>query len=111
MSHPLRSKTIYYFTGVHEEVFSFDTNDEVGLWNAEVYAIKAESTAAFNKKESEGLTNEVRELYNNWMTRVNAFKGQFGEDRTPMDIKWALNTIERGLGLPETQWQNPPFFE
>ena len=71
-------------------------------------AIKAESSAAFNKKSSDGLTTEVRTLYNNWMARVISFKDLYNENRTPMDIKWALNSAQEALGLEKTQWENPP---
>ena len=36
------------------------------------------------------------------------FKDVFGENRTPQDIKWALNNTEEALGVVVTQWENPP---
>ena len=100
--------TILYTTGLHQEVYAFEDIAEKNRWETEVMAIKEGSAAAFNKKETEGLTTAVRTLYDNWMARVIAFKDQFTEARTPMDIKWALNTAQQALGVNVTQWDNPP---
>ena len=102
------SITILYTTGLHQEVYSFANLAEKQSWETEVMAIKADSSAAFNKKSSDGLTVEVRTLYDNWMARVIAFSNQYTEQRTPMDIKWALNSAQEALGLEKTQLVNPP---
>ena len=100
--------TVLYTTVIHQEVITFADVAEKCAWEAEVMAIKEGSTQAFNKKEQDGLTSDVRVLYDQWMAKVLAFKEQFGENRTPNDIKWALNSAEQALGVSVTQWQNPP---
>ena len=77
-------------------MITFANTAKKDLWDAEVLVIKAESAAAFNKKEEEGLTNSVQSAYNDWISHVLSFKNRFGEDRTPpQDIKWSLNTAEK----------------
>ena len=71
-------------------------------------AIKADSSAAFHSKEAQGLSAAVRVLYSNWISHVKAFVSQFGEQRTPQDIKWALNTAEEAMGVEVTNWDSPP---
>ena len=93
---------------LHQEYISFFDQAEKERWEAAVLAIKAESSVVFNKKETDGDTTEVRVLYENWMTHVKNFAEMFGENRTPKDIKWALNSAEEALGFPVTQWENPP---
>ena len=102
------SINVLYTTGINQEIYSFSTIEEKNRWDAEVMAIKADSSAAFHRKESEGLSADVRALYSNWISRVKAFVGQFGEQRTPEDIKWALNTAEEAMGVEATTWQSPP---
>ena len=102
------SITVLYTTGAHQEVITFTTMTEKNMWDEEVLAIKADSTAAMNKKEADGLTREVRALYENWIAPVHAFRDRFGDNRTPQDIKWAVNSAQEGLGMPVTQWENPP---
>ena len=102
------STTLLYTTGHNQEVYTFVNVAEKDMWEAEVLGIKADSTSVFNKKENSGLTSAVRALYKNWMSRVHAFKNKYSEGRTPMDIKWALNTAEEALGMSVTQWDNPP---
>ena len=104
----MSSFQLLYTTGVHQEIYTFETLLGKQQWSAEVQAIKAESSAAFNKKEQDGLTDEVREMCDNWMAHVKSFAQIFGENKTPMDIKWALNSAEKALEVPVTQWVNPP---
>ena len=104
----MTSINVLYTTGLHQEVYTFANVAEKDAWDAEVFAIKSDSAAAFNKKETEGVTSEVRFMYENWKARVVAFKDRFSEARTPQDIKWALNTAEEALGMDVTQWENPP---
>ena len=102
------SVTVLYTTGIHQELVTFATLEEKDAWDAEVLAIKSESTAAYQRKEAEGVSTAVRALYQRWMDRVKAFKDRFGKNRTPQDIKWALNTAEQALGITVTAWENPP---
>ena len=99
---------LLYTTGLHQEVYSFNDTHEKNAWEAEVFAIKQESAAAFEKKQTEGLTTEVRTLYDNWMAHIISFKDQYSERKSPMGIKWALNSAQEALGLEKTQWENPP---
>ena len=71
--------TVLYTMGIHQEVITFADVAEKCAWEAEVMAIKEGSSQAFNKKEEEGLTNDARVLYDQWMAKVLAFKEQFGE--------------------------------
>ena len=52
------STTLLYTTGIHQEHYSFVDVAKKNRWESEVMTIKAESSAAFNKKEAEGVTNE-----------------------------------------------------
>ena len=100
--------TALYTTGIHQEIFNFDSVEEKNSWEMEVLKIKAESATAYNKKEQDGLTGEIRVLYQQWIDHVKTFSRDFGEDRVPQDIKWALNTAEEAFDLGVTQWNNPP---
>ena len=102
------SISILYSTGLHQEVYSFANVAEKDAWEAEVLGINADSSAAFNRKEAEGITSGVRVLYENWKGRILAFKDRFSEARMPQDIKWALNSAEEALGMEVTQWESPP---
>ena len=102
------SITILYTTGLHQELYTFASVDEKNEWDAEVFGIKADSAAAFNQKESEGITSAVRVLYENWKARVIAFRDRFTENKVPEDIKWALNSAEVALGMEMTEWANTP---
>ena len=102
------SITLLYTTGLHQELYTFANPAEKDAWEAEVFAIKADSSAAFHRKEEEGITSEVRAVYENWKARVIAFKDTYSENRTPQDIKWALNSAEQALGMEVTEWENPP---
>ena len=79
----MSSINVLYTTGLHQEVYTFANIAEKDAWDAEVFAIKADSAAAFQKKENEGVTREVRLVYENWKARVVSFKNRFTEARTP----------------------------
>ena len=102
--------TTLYMTGPrHQEQHTFATQAELAQWDAMVLALKEESSAVFHRRTAVGaITDEIRSLYDQWMSNVKAFRDQFGEDKVPQDIKWALNSAEEGLGLEVTQWTNPP---
>ncbi len=100
--------TAIYTTGVNTEVFTFDSNSQKQLWEAELVAIKAASNAAHDKRRAQGLTSVVSSDFENWRARVLSFVEEYTEDRTPQDIKWALNSTERALGFDITQWAVPP---
>ena len=102
--------TTLYMTGPrHQEYHTFATQAELNEWDAMVLALKAESSAVLERRIAVGaITNEIRALYDQWMTNVKAFRDRFGEDKVPQDIKWALNSAEEGLGVEITQWTNPP---
>ena len=104
----IMSVTVLYTTGIHQELITFANLAEKDLWDAEVLGIKSDSSAVFQRKEAEGMTSAVRRLLQQWMDRVKAFKERFGEERTPQDIKWALNSAEEALDMPTTAWENPP---
>ena len=97
-----------YITGVNTEVFTFDSHLQQQLWEAELLAIKAASNAAHDKRRAQGLTSVVRSDFANWRIRVLSFVEEYTEDRTPQDIKWALNSTERALGFDITEWAVPP---
>ena len=105
---PSTSINVLYTTGIHQEVMTFTSVAEKDLWDAEVLGIKADSAAVFEKKEREGVTANVRALYDQWMARIKAMKDSFGEEKVPQDIKWALNSAEQALGVDITKWENPP---
>ena len=100
--------SMLYTTGLHQEVYTFVDVAEKNRWEAEVMAIKADSSAAFYQKETHGINTEVRALYNNWIARVMAFMELYSEYKLPMDIKWAVNSAQEALGLEKTQWDCPP---
>ena len=79
----MSSINVLYTTGLHQEVYAFANVAEKDAWDAEVFAIKAKSAAAFQKTENEGVTREVRLLYENWKARVVAFKDKFSSITNP----------------------------
>ena len=99
--------TLLYTTGLHQEM-TFKDLEEKKSWMEDVAAVKEGSSNAYYKKEADGESAEVRGLYNNWIASVHALAAKYGEERTPQDIKWALNSAEEALGLETTKWQNPP---
>ena len=105
---PANTINVLYTTGIHQEVMTFTSVAEKDRWDAEVLGIKADSAAVFQKKEREGVTANVRALYDQWMARIKAMKDSFGEEKVPQDIKWALNSAEQALGVDITEWVNPP---
>ena len=102
--------TLYMTEPRHQEYHTFGTQAELTEWDAMVLALKAESSSVMERRIAVGgsITNEIRSLYEQWMTNVKAFRDRFGEDKVPQDIKWALNSAEEGLGIEITQWTNPP---
>ena len=102
--------TTLYMTGSnHQEYYTFATQAEFAEWEAKVFALKAESSSVLERRIAVGsVTSAIRSLYNQWITNVKAFRDQFGEDKVPQDIKWALNSAEEGLNMEVTQWTNPP---
>ena len=102
--------TTLYITGSnHQEQHTFANQAEAMAWDAQVHALKDESTAVLNRRLAVGsLTSEILRLYHQWIDNVKQFRDTYGEDPVPADIKWALNSAEEGLGLEVTQWTNPP---
>ena len=103
--------TTFYMTGAnHQELHTFDSAEVAAAWDAMVAALKQESQSVFSRRMEIGgvITDEIRALYDQWMTNVKAFRDRFGEEHVPADIKWALNSAEEGLGIEKTQWTNPP---
>ena len=93
----------------HQEYHTFATQAELSEWAATVLALKAESSSVMERRIAVGsITDEIRSLYDQWMSNIKAFRDRFGEDKVPQDIKWALNSAEEGLGIEVTQWTIPP---
>ncbi len=65
--------------------------------------------------DEEGETEEIKELYKDWINQILFdFIPLFGENFVPMDVKWAMNVTEKGLGLNVTKWRKeypPNLFE
>ena len=100
--------TLLYTTGLHQELIKFQDVAEKDKWIQDTTAIKEGSSVAYHTKEKEGETAKARVLYKNWIATVRSFKETYGEDRTPQDIKYALNSVEKAVGVDVTKWRNPP---
>ena len=94
--------SMLYTTGLHQEVYTFVDVAEKNRWEAEVMAIKADSSAAFHQKETNGITTAVRTLYDNWIARVMAFKELYSEYKVPWTSS-GLSTAPRKLLV----WRKP----
>ena len=93
---------ITYVTGVQEHAarYRFHTVERLQLWNHTVLDIK--NHIAWINEENEPETRPL--LYPAWMEKVERFHGTFGSAWVPLDIKWALNNVEEGEGVPMTVW-------
>ena len=98
-----------YSTGVHGETHVFWIKELKEIWIEKVHEIKKESSHLKTLLNSNGETTGVKNLYKKWIKTVTQdFKKMFGEDRIPLDIKWAVNKAEEGIGIPVTSWSTSP---
>ena len=72
-----------YTTGIHEELLTFDTDEERVSWYRQVRDIKAESARLFEKREAEGLTADIRDLYYKWMDTIKGLKATLARTVSP----------------------------
>ena len=50
--------------------------------------------------------NERNNLYLRWLQIVDEFRRDWGSELLPSDIRKAVNSVEAGLKLPQTDWEN-----
>jgi len=96
---------IAYMTGLpqDEAVYSFASSDEYGEWSLGVGDIKSRIRAINN--DGRAGPPRVRH-YKRWLVIVNAFVALWGVDRTPNDIRRAVNDVEDNIGVPLTVWDD-----
>ena len=90
-----------YTGGQHVVVFSFDSEQEQNCWCQQVSAIK-NSIAAINRDTNPGAGRSLR--YQEWLDLVYIFIEQHGQAKLPPDVKVAVNSVEVGIGNPQTTW-------
>ena len=92
-----------YMTGRpdHTMVLTFDNAMETISWVAQVEQIKDNMDVILRSQASDADKNAFAML---WVAHVRRFAAQWGNDRTPPDIKSALNETEETLGIPISNW-------
>lgn len=81
------------------------------MWHAQVMNIKAVIADITQSIQSRnGSTDDLEETdrvnYNRWLNTVYLFVRRYGRNGVPGDIKHAANSVEEGIGMPITEWQN-----
>ena len=96
---------VYYMTPGAEAVFSFPTAEAADLWNGNVLAIKDQICNINEKLEADGRRGRgTLQDYGPWIIHYQNFISAFGKAAVPGDIRWAINDVEKGLGIKETTW-------
>ena len=89
--------------------FEFPDEDTHWAWDTQVRLIKNEIDVVNIKLEREGRDgNGTLADYREWINFVYSFIQQFGKERLPYDIAEALNSVEEGVGLPLTNFDDVP---
>ena len=98
-------RLLYTAHGRYTATYTFEDEETAMSWNAAVLEIKA-----VIEQINLGLQNTGRdgqgtmEDYQPWLTMVERLINNHGSNKVPKDIQRAYNSVERGLGLPVTQW-------
>ena len=89
--------SIYYTNGVDPDVtYYFDNEVDMADWNALVLEIKARSRYIYEHGE-EGRARELQ--YQRWLQFVDQFRNRFGNNKVPLDIARAYNSVVEGLRM------------
>ena len=94
-----------YVGGEYAMMVSYPNQRVYQQWLAEVRGIKDRNDAINN----DGQAGAARvPKYNAWLVLVKQFIDRWGEAFLPPDIKHAVNSVERGIEIGVTVWQDPP---
>ena len=94
-----------YTTGEETVTYTFPYAELSTIWMTEVQAIKW----SIEDINDDGHAGALRiPKYRGWLANVSAFIERWGERLLPSDIKLGVNSVERGLNMPETVWETPP---
>ena len=83
-------------------VYAFDSESDMHQWSSDVHEIKAvigDVNRAINGERDGALDD-----YQEWLELVSRFRRRYGVEKTPLDIRAAVNDVENGCGLPTTSW-------
>ena len=96
---------VTYMSGSYLQDMAFESRLHYGQWANGVRRIKS-MIEGINNDGNAGAARVPH--YRQWLAVVQAFVAQHTETFLPPDIKEAVNGVERGIGAPVTEWQNPP---
>ena len=89
-----------YLSGTQVWSFYFPNAEKAAAWQEDVMELKdhiADINAGnYNEQEK-------RSMYEGWLERVKIFEAEFHV--VPYDIKRAVNSVERGIGVDVTDWE------
>lgn len=97
--------------GNHGYLANFENGAKAGEFTGEYMTIKREAQRHHDELHSGEISQEVYEdhLKTSWIPLINAFIEKWGISYVPGDVRKALTSVEKGIGLPETKW--PPIAE
>ena len=95
----------YCISGKWAIHLSFDSESSYAEWGQGVMEIKRR-IAEINDDGNPGAARVP--FYNQWLQSVEDFIRIWGENHVPPDIKSAVNTVQEGVGVQQTVWQDPP---
>lgn len=81
------------------QIFQFPDHSTGVRWFAAVKRIKDHIAAA-----NETIGGATPALYRIWLQEVREFIATYGVGKVPMDIRYAVNNVERGIGERVTRW-------
>ena len=85
--------------------YVFEDKAAYETWARDIESIKKDIERINKKIEAEGRAGEgTKADYQRWILLVEAAIVRYEKDFIPADIRWALNDVERGLGLTLTTW-------
>lgn len=110
-SQPQKPYTMMYFCNKNGqqsgpiEIIKFPTEAMGKKWQFAVELIKSTIASINDDLAIDGrLGRGTIEDYGTWLKLVSQFIEEFGKKNVPSDIQHALNSVEKGLGLPVTTW-------
>lgn len=84
----------------------FETEEERDKFASKDRGIKDHIASTNYRLQDGDMTKEehTRELKDVWCPLVYSFIQTYGKTMVSDDIRWALNDVEKNVGLPETTW-------
>ena len=98
---------VAYASGVWVQTLAFRNKQEYLQWASWVENTKR-SIEAINMSDDDEEGSLRLPLYLGWLDAVGRFTRRWGEGLVPPDIKHAVNSVEFGIGVPQTVWADPP---